>query len=673
MDVNYTRIVIILQAICSAILCLESKERYTSHPCVRPCAVNRPMDCYYNFTLELYNTMSKACYNCPFNKTDCFRPHCIPADGVSRGVLVVNRMLPGPSIHVCEGDTVIVNVRNELTGGEGTSIHWHGILQHGSQYMDGVSMVTQCPIPIKTSFEYRFKVNYTGTHFWHAHTAMHRADGIFGAFVVRQADELEPHFGLYEHDLPEHTILVNDWLGVMSESKFARHHHAGGDNTPKSILINGKGSLQPFYTDNDNTSTYTPNEVFKVKRGYRYRFRIISNGILNCPKRISIDNHTLTVIASDGNPFKKIEVDFFNIFAGERYDIVLNTSMDIQNYKIRVKGLADCEPLHAKQVAILHYEGAPEVDDTVTTWSDTRLVGKILNPWNKKGDASHIQVTELKSLVNSKEALKDIPDKQFFLAMDFNEINNYHYHEESLYPMSSVDDAMRLYSPQVNHVSLSLPPSPPLTQLSDLDESIFCNYETIETTKNCSEVYCECVYRLQVDLNDVVELVMIDEGKTYNANHPMHLHGHVFHVVAMDKLGENTTLDEVKQLDKTGKILRNLNDSVAKDTVTVPDGGYSVLRFHATNPGFWFFHCHIEFHVEIGMGLIIQVGGKDDLPNIPRNFPKCGDWKFSGFEDAVSVGACGQQASIVSMAPAVAFQFMFPTAISFVVLYCMRL
>ena len=56
---------------------------------------------------------------------------------------------------VCEGDEVVVDVHNELNNGEGTSIHWHGVLQHGSQHMDGVAMVTQCPIPAKTSFQYR--------------------------------------------------------------------------------------------------------------------------------------------------------------------------------------------------------------------------------------------------------------------------------------------------------------------------------------------------------------------------------------------------------------------------------------------------------------------------------------------------------------------------------------
>ena len=69
--------------------------------------------------------------------------------------MVVNRMLPGPAIEVCEGDTVSVKVSNNLHLSEETSIHWHGILQKGTQYMDGVGMITQCAIPTYSSFEYR--------------------------------------------------------------------------------------------------------------------------------------------------------------------------------------------------------------------------------------------------------------------------------------------------------------------------------------------------------------------------------------------------------------------------------------------------------------------------------------------------------------------------------------
>ena len=54
----------------------------------------------YQFVSESHRTMSKAYFNCPFNQTDCFRPHYVPADGFDRGILTVNRMMPGPSIQV---------------------------------------------------------------------------------------------------------------------------------------------------------------------------------------------------------------------------------------------------------------------------------------------------------------------------------------------------------------------------------------------------------------------------------------------------------------------------------------------------------------------------------------------------------------------------------------------
>ena len=44
--------------------------------------------------------MSKACYNCPINYTDCFRPHCVPADGRQKTIFTVNRQIPGPLIQV---------------------------------------------------------------------------------------------------------------------------------------------------------------------------------------------------------------------------------------------------------------------------------------------------------------------------------------------------------------------------------------------------------------------------------------------------------------------------------------------------------------------------------------------------------------------------------------------
>jgi len=56
------------------------------------------------------------------------------------------------------------------------------------------------------------------------------------------------------------------------------------------------------------------------------------------------------MIASDGHAFEKTDTQSFNIFAGERYDFVINASLPVGNYWVRVRGLADCGVKQAKQV-----------------------------------------------------------------------------------------------------------------------------------------------------------------------------------------------------------------------------------------------------------------------------------------------------------------------------------
>lgn len=81
----------------------------------------------------------------------------------------------------------------------------------------------------------------------------------------------------------------------------------------------------------------------------------------------------------------------------------------------------------------------------------------------------------------------------------------------------------------------------------------------------------------------MVELVIIDEfpGKS---NHPMHLHGYKFQVLALEKLN-GITEAQFKKLDSQGKIKRNLNDPPQKDTIMIPNGGYAIIRIFSSNPG----------------------------------------------------------------------------------------
>jgi L-ascorbate oxidase len=90
-------------------------------------------------------------------------------------------------------------------------------------------------------------------------------------------------------------------------------------------------------------------------------------------------------------------------------------------------------------------------------------------------------------------------------------------------------------------------PSTPLMLAKDkIDDSAFCNATSLaESGIDCTQVFCECSHVLQVRLNSVVEMLLVDEGMAYDANHPFHLHGNAFRVVAMERLARNITIEEV--------------------------------------------------------------------------------------------------------------------------------
>ena len=63
----------------------------------------------------------------------------------------------------------------------------------------------------------------------------------------------------------------------------------------------------------------------------------------------------------------------------------------------------------------------------------------------------------------------------------------------------------------------------------------------------------------------------------------------------------------VQDLNEAGKIKRNLKDPPLKDTITVPDAGFTVVRFLADNPGYWLIHTMLTWFQHMGTGVILQV------------------------------------------------------------------
>lgn len=79
-------------------------------------------------------------------------------DGMAvRPVIGVNNQWPFPVINATKGDQIVAKVTNGL-GNETTSVHWHGLYQNGTNYMDGPPGIVQCPIPPGHTVTYNFTV-----------------------------------------------------------------------------------------------------------------------------------------------------------------------------------------------------------------------------------------------------------------------------------------------------------------------------------------------------------------------------------------------------------------------------------------------------------------------------------------------------------------------------------
>lgn len=624
-------------------------EHDVKHPCLRPCVEGgKQMVCRYKWLVESYLTLSRACYGCPsiHNQSDCWRPDCVAADGVQRSIRTINRQIPGPPIQVCEGDTIEVDVVNQMVNTEGVTIHWHGFAQKSTPFMDGVAMITQCPIPSATDFTYRFLASDPGTHLYHAHAGIMRADGLFGGIVVRQPPSRDLQGDLYDLDLPEHEIVLSDWSHTPIEDVYSSFYHGTGSQVPESIIIHGRGVYPATRLSLLNNNT-TPTAQFQVKRGRRYRFRLVNAGSFRCPLEFSIDHHQLQLIASDGNPIEPLVVDSVLIYSGERYDFVLHTRNEKVGVDwIRVRGHDECAQNGVQQFAILKYHDHSSDEtlqyplESMDYYAPEALRTTRFNSWfiknTNEADDNNTSYdptvpdefalfNRMASVEPDDVSLRRDPDQQILLVFDFHSRPNINFLDPVLYPLHG-PGYQGMTSVQVNNISNMMPPSPLLTQLDDIEPDLLCNVSTM-ADRNCSSQFCECFHRVVAKEGEVVEIVVISGAGKSHFTHPFHLHGYRFRIVALEWLNETLTLERFKEKDARGEISRRLHSAPFKDTFPIPNSGYMILRIIADNPGMWFMHCHVGLHAEIGMSLTLQVNdAQGHLPSPPPNFPRCGSW-----------------------------------------------
>ncbi|XP_069675528.1 uncharacterized protein [Periplaneta americana] len=598
-----------------------------THHCARQCVKGDNRICYYRMVHENYAVLSAACKDCPYKMEDCFLPQCVTADGFEKGIVTVNRRLPGPAIHVCHGDWIVVDVDNRMPG-KTTSVHWHGIYNMHTPYMDGVPFISHCPIPHDSQFRYQFRADHVGTNYWHSHAGLSKLNGIQGSLIVREPLDIDPSSKLYDYDIPCHTIFISDWTHVDAEERLPGLRHGDISHDTTFYTINGQGK----YRDYNGVLSSTPQKIFDVHKGYRYRFRLIGGVCTQCPARFQIEGHRLIVIATDGYSVKPVVVDAIEFFSGERYDFVLHATREVSNYWMQVRGMDKCFDRDVCQMAILHYEGADlnVPHSPRPSVFNYKFSGVVLNPLNaacQQGEGG-ICVTQLQSAIPmQKEIYTYKPDLNLELRYGFYKPTR----KEEFY--SDTYDSFIQIGPNltmramINNIQLLTPSSPLTSQIEDIPEDTFCPNGTdgMPVCPENSPGICTCLSLVYIPKGAVVQMVLIDTYKG-SLSHPFHLHGHGFNVISAGYLPpELMNAKDIDGLLRTRK-LQFPKSPVMKDTLAVPALGYAVIRFIANNPGFWYFHCHFMYHHAIGMGVILQVGDTKDHPKLPKGLPKCGNY-----------------------------------------------
>ncbi|XP_054289587.1 uncharacterized protein LOC129004903 isoform X2 [Macrosteles quadrilineatus] len=597
--------------------------------CTRECQPNDPRLCYYVWMIEPYNTLNRACGGCPNVTSDCFLPQCVAADGYEKPILAVNRLLPGPSIQVCQGDTVVVDVVNQMPG-RSMTIHWHGLHQRGTPWMDGVPFLTQCPIHESEVFRYRFKADDCGTNFWHSHDGLQKIDGVLGSFIVRVPDSENPIRRFYDFDLPSHVIVIQDWMHTTADERFPgyyRYRETG--QSPATYLINGRGNK---VINKKEIIGNAPLSEFKVRQGYRYRFRLIGASCLSCPYRFTVQDHKLLAVATDRNPIEPVYFDSVILSAGERYDVVIEAMQPIDAYFMFVEGLGDCD--QTSQVAVLRYEGGPcRPSVSLTEAFPDNEAGYMLNVYNSACDEATLAmgrcISQLSSLMRTPpQVLRPEPDIRVLFTFDFYIFGNEELFYSGSYKNYFVAPDTKHLAGRMNNISYSSPPSPLLTQLYDIPPEHFC--QNAECVKDGSE-NCACTQIVHVPLNSVVEFMFVHSEPPDAAMlfHPFHIHGTDYYVIEEGKLPDTYYTPESQAFvrRKMSENRYNLKPNLPmKDTVSVQYQGYSIMRILADNPGMWFIHCHFAYHQETGMAVVLWQGEYDDIPPPPKGFPKCSDF-----------------------------------------------
>ncbi len=267
--------------------------------------------------------------------------------GKKRMATTINGSIPAPTLRWRLGDTVTLRVTNRLR--ETTSIHWHGIILPFE--MDGVPGISFPGIAPGETFTYRFRVQQSGTYWYHSHSGHQEQLGMYGAIVVEDPNVRSAG------TMRDHVVVLSDWTDENPERVFHKlkvHADYFNFNHPTLPLLMNDISEMGFSeavnkrrmfnemrmspTDLADVSAYTytylmngtapdSNWTGLFRPGERVRLRFI-NAAANSLFDVRIPGLKLRVVQNDGQDVEPVSVDEFRFGPGETLDAIVTPTDD---------------------------------------------------------------------------------------------------------------------------------------------------------------------------------------------------------------------------------------------------------------------------------------------------------------------------------------------------------
>lgn len=537
-------------------------------------------------------------------------------DGREAEVTALNASVPGPLVRLREGDDAVLSVTNLLD--EDSSIHWHGLLLPAG--MDGVPGVSYAGIQPGETFTHRFPVRQSGTYWYHSHSGLQEQTGVFGPLIIDPASS-DP----YEYDL-DYVITLSDWTFEDPHKILARLkkqsgyynfqkrtlgdliHDASQDGLGNALADRmewAKMRMDPTDIADITGHTYTyllnglspaDNWTGLFRPGDRIRLRFI-NAAAASYFDVHIPGLEMTVVQADGQNVEPVTVDEFRIAIAETLDVIVQPTVD-SAFTVFAEAMdrsgyarGTLAPMAGMQAEVPTRRPRP-----LLTMADMGMGGMGgMGDMNEMPGMDH--GTQRPPEMPSEHDLHGRPDMEAMPSMSEDPGDGVKHGPDHHGPGNSMVAMMsksRLHEPGVGledagHRVLVYGDLRSLDR--NVDERAPAREIELHLTGNMERYmwsfdgkkFSEVDGPILFEYGERLRLTLVNDTMM---NHPIHLHGMWM------------------ELDVGAGIY-----NPRKHTVNVKPAERLSVNITADAPGNWAFHCHILYHMEMGMFRVVSVVG----------------------------------------------------------------